>query len=149
MKRAMVQYIALYKLYFTTFCQEHPDQKQKISQLIFEFTKNIENRYPLIINPKHLSLLDDFNESEIFMKMQKFDESLSNQAYVLRNVTFEILLLFTRATQQGKWELHLKSTELMLPYFFAHDQLNYTRLSPAYLAEMYTLQETDPEIWDY
>ena len=37
----------------------------------------------------------------------------------------------------------------MLPYFFAHDQLKYARLSPTYLAEMYTLQETDPEIWDY
>ena len=58
------------------------------------------------------------------MRMQKFDESLSNQAYFLRNVMsmFEILLLCTRATRQGKWELHLKSIELMLPYFFAHDQ---------------------------
>ena len=112
MKRAMeaymVQYIGLYKPYLATFFQEHPDPKQKISQLIFEFTKNIENRYPHIINPKHLSLLDDFNESEIFMKMQ--NESLSNQAYILRNVMsmFDILLLFTRATRQGKWELHFK-----------------------------------------
>ena len=103
------------------------------------------------MNPKHLSLLDGFNEPVIFMKMQKFDESLSNRAYFLRNVMsmFEILLLFTRATRQGKGELHLKFIELMLPYFFAHDQLNYARLSPAYLAEMYTLHETDPEIWDY
>ena len=80
--------------------------------------------------------------------MQKFDESLSNQAYFLRNV-IAALLLCTRAPRQGKWEFHLKSIELMLPYFFTHDQLNYARLSPAYLAEMYTLQETDPEIWDY
>ena len=48
MKRAMdaymVEYIALYKLYVITFFQEHPDLKQKISQLTFEFKKNIENR---------------------------------------------------------------------------------------------------------
>ena len=67
----MVQYIALYKLYLITFFQEHPDLKQKISQLIYEFTKNIENRdlQNSLINPKHLSLLDDFNESEIFAEV--------------------------------------------------------------------------------
>ena len=37
----------------------------------------------------------------------------------------------------------------MVNYFFAHDQINYARLSPAYLATMSQLQESDPDAWRY
>ena len=34
-------------------------------------------------------------------------------------------------------------------YFFAHDQINYARLSPVYLATMSQLQESDPDTCCY
>ena len=38
-----------------------------------------------------------------------------------------ILLRFTRAIREGKWDLYLSSFSEMLPYFAAFDHSNYTR----------------------
>ena len=62
---------------------------------------------------------------------------------------YEVLLLFTRATHQGNWNLHLSSLELMIPYFFVHDLQNYARLMPVYMGQMHALKESDPTIWQY
>ena len=61
----------------------------------------------------------------------------------------EVLLLFTGASRQGLWELHLYSLNKMVNYFFAHDKINYARLSPVYLATMSQLHESDPDTWCY
>ena len=37
----------------------------------------------------------------------------------------------------------------MIPYFFSHDQLNYARYTPLYLATMMELQTTDQMTWNY
>ena len=37
----------------------------------------------------------------------------------------------------------------MLPYCHAHDQYNYGRWGPLYVADMLELQETDKEMWKY
>ena len=62
---------------------------------------------------------------------------------------FEYLLLFIRATRQQIWELHLASLHELVKYFFAFDMLNYARLTPVYLAEILSLKETEPCIWNY
>ena len=56
---------------------------------------------------------------------------------------FEVLLLFIRASREENWELHLSSLELMIPYFFLHDQLHYARFTPLYIAKMMELKEND------
>ena len=61
----------------------------------------------------------------------------------------KVLPLFNRASRQGLWELHLYSLNEIVNYFFAHDQINYARLSPVYLATMSQLQESDPDAWCY
>ena len=61
---------------------------------------------------------------------------------------FQLLFLFIRASRQGLWELHLSSLHEMSKYFFAHDQINYARLVPLYLADMYTLKENDQQTWE-
>ena len=80
------------------------------------------------------SLKELFNESlskmqddGLLKKIKQFDEGLNYQAKFLRNYMkmFEVLLLFIRASREENWELHLASLELMIPYFFSHDQLNY------------------------
>lgn len=59
------------------------------------------------------------------------------------------LLNFIAATRSSDWNLHLAATEEMCVYFHAHDQLNYGRWAPMYLADMLELQEKDPETWKF
>ena len=62
---------------------------------------------------------------------------------------FEVLSLFIRASREENWELHLASLELIIPYFFSHDQLNYARFTPLYIATMMELKENDEMGWQY
>ena len=62
---------------------------------------------------------------------------------------YESLLLFVRASRQGLWKLHLSSLNNLVKYFFAHDQINYARMTPLYLADMHSLQTDDSDSWEY
>ena len=90
----------------------------------------------------------DFLENINFHGLQDmFDKSLTNQAKYFRNFmkVFELLLLFTRATRQQLWELHLSTLHELAKYFFAYDMFNYARMTPVYLSQMYELKEKDSE----
>ena len=52
-----------------------------------------------------------------------------------------ILLLFTRASRDGLWELLLSTFKWMLPYFFRYDHTNYAKWGIVYLAEMNMLPQ--------
>ena len=81
-------------------------------------------------------------ESIDFVSIQlTFDNSLNHQAKFLRNFMkmFE-LLLFIRATQQQIRNLHLVSLHELSKYSFAYDMQNYARLTPVYLAQMFSLK---------
>ena len=58
------------------------------------------------------------------------------------------MLAFIRAVLTGDWSLHLITLEMLTKYFFAHDKINYARMIPVYLAEMSSLNEADPEIYE-
>ena len=58
---------------------------------------------------------------------------------------FEPLLLFTRATPQQDWELHLKTIYEPAKYFFAYDMLNYALMTPVYVSQMYDLKDRENE----
>ena len=95
-----------------------------------------------------VAILQSLNFQEI---QNNFDASLNHEAQFLRIFMrmFEYLLLFIRATRQQMWELHLASLHELVKYFFAFDMQNYARLTPVYLAEMFSLKETDPCKWNY
>ncbi|KAG1650791.1 hypothetical protein GQR58_027738 [Nymphon striatum] len=61
----------------------------------------------------------------------------------------KVLLIFTAATRSADWKLHLSTTEELLHYFHAHDQYNYGRWGPLYVADMLELQLTDLDIWSF
>ena len=46
-------------------------------------------------------------------------------------------------------DLHLASLHEFIKYFFAHDQINYARLSPIYIASMLLLKQPDPSTSEY
>ena len=79
-----------------------------------------------------------------------FDELLKNQARFFRNYmkVFEHLLLFLHATRQQIWTLHLTSLHVLSRYFFAYDMINYARITPVYLAQMFALKEKEEEAWN-
>ena len=62
---------------------------------------------------------------------------------------YEVLLDFVRANHEKNWNLHLTSFDAMIPYFFAHDQINYARHAPLYLATMRKIQTKDIKSWNY
>ena len=62
---------------------------------------------------------------------------------------YELLLLFTRATRQSLWNLHLASLEAMIPYFFVHELQNYARLISEYIAQMRNIKTYEEETWKF
>ena len=86
-----------------------------------------------------------------FQQLQKeFDENLKHQNKFYENyvLLFETLLLFIRAWRQQLWELNLQSLHCLCPYFSVFDMLNYARLTPVYLSQLYQLRNDGPTIWD-
>ena len=59
----------------------------------------------------------------------------------------EILLQFSNATRCGLWHLHLVSLEWLCHFFFRHNRLESAQYIPEYIAKMYNLKKTDPEVW--
>ena len=77
--------------------------------------------------------MEEINLSEL---LSQFDSNLSNQARFHCNYMnlFEVILIFIRTSKEQSWQLHLQNLNLVSPYFFAYDMLNYARMTPVYLA---------------
>ena len=58
----------------------------------------------------------------------------------------ETLLNFIRANREGNWNLHLQSFANMLPWMTVYDHTNYARWGTIYLAEMKSLETSQPII---
>ena len=67
------------------------------------------------------------SEKKFFQTYSDFKNEVTGQLKFYLNFMkmYELLLLFTRATRQSLWDLHLASLEAMIPYFFVHDLQNY------------------------
>ena len=96
-------------------------------------------------------LMRVIESQRIIEKMAEFDAV--HEKHPMFKVTRQYMrmvmemLEFIRAVRTGDWELHLKALEIFTKYFFAHDRLNYARMIPLYLAEMKSLETSDPDIY--
>ena len=61
----------------------------------------------------------------------------------------EAVLMFIRSLRESLWDLLVASLHEFIKYFFAHDQINYARLSPIYIASMLLLKQPDPSTSEY
>ena len=103
------------------------------------------------IERAHQFFISGISSSKVFEKMLEFDTAnYGNPLFVVMrhynvhdngNVCLNI-----RSVQSGNWKLHLITLEQFTKYFFAHDRLNYSRMIPLYLAEMASLEASDPSI---
>ena len=146
----MYLYLALFKLYTDELFRHNQKIPYSVLPLVSSFLLDLETKDKQNIEMKFNSFLEEINQENVFECIQMFDKQLEGQAKFYRNFMFmyEALLLFIRASRQRDWILHLNALHQMIPYFFAHDQLNYARLSPVYLSEMAVVQESEPEIWN-
>ena len=150
----MSMYTALFHLYVEQIMNENPMLEKEVREALIDAVNNIENfrsRESSQLIANH-DLLQEFLDSKNFLEVQaRFDSSLQNIGNFLRNFMkmVENLILFIRASREGNWKLHLASLDSFVKYFFAHDLHNYARYIPIYLAEMCSLEESEPEIWQY
>lgn len=83
----------------------------------------------------------------IFEKTTTFEAANTNNPMlkVMRHYMRMVMemLVFIRAVRTGDWSLHLITLEMFTKYFFA-----YARMIAVYLAEMSSLNEADPEIYE-
>ena len=136
MEAHMVMYLCLHKMYMKEFLTKYPEQENKLQSLISVYLLEFESKdfSNIKIRLQHDDLIEKITEKKIFQSFQQFEDRLNIQPKFLNNhmKMYEVLLLFTRATRQGNWNLHMSSLELMIPYFFVHDLQNYARLMQSY-----------------
>ena len=153
MKRAieahMIIYLALWRVLLDRFFVEFPNESQQMKEQVDGIVNYSLDKITKSSFEKSVTALSA--NGSFFESLKSFDDGLSQQSLYLRKFMkmFELLLQFIRANRQEDWELHLTTLNAMIPYFFAHDQLNYARLSPLYLATTYDLQHNDHESWNY
>ena len=86
------------------------------------------------------------------MKMFKYDtQNNSSPLFVVTRYYMRMVMeMFSliKAVRTGNWQLHLSFLELFTKYFFAHDKINCARMIPVYLAEMASLKDTDPLLYE-
>ena len=93
--------------------------------------------------------------SEFILLYNKYLDHLSNSKGKLSSLWMsyldivEILLNLLRASREGDWELQLSAIGKMIPWCFAHDNLNYTCSLSAYVSEMSHLEEEHLEAFKY
>ena len=146
-------YLSLYKIYLQSFIDTNPQIETDIRCGIIKSVEKLKNyKHQKIANYKmnHKETIDFLENINFHGLQDMFDKSLTNQAKYFRNFmkVFELLLLFTRATRQQLWELHLSTLYELAKYFFAYDMFNYARMTPVYLSQMYELKEKDYETWE-
>ena len=57
------------------------------------------------------------------------------------------MLDFIRAYIFGYWKLHLQTFAKMFPWFRTYDHLNYARWAPVYYADMLSLEQSAPGVY--
>ena len=134
---------ALFNLYQEAFFEQHLELKDDEQQ---KSNKNdVQYCHANLIN-----VIESLDVMDIY-KMSRFDASKCSHPLVkftrqYMQMVME-MMVFIRAVRTGDWNLHLWALETFTKYFFVHDQLNYARMIPLYLAEMSQLKQSDPEIY--
>ena len=99
----------------------------------------------------HISLTEMLSSSKFLNQLIAFCSLFACQAKYLYNFmkVFEILILLIQVSRQNEWNLHLASLNDFCKYFFAHNQLNYARMTPLYLENVTKLKTPHYESWQY
>ena len=86
------------------------------------------------------------NQMEVFDE-RKLTQPVFQAIHAYMQMVLE-MLKYIRSTRTGNWAIPIEASDMFVPFFFAHNKLNYAQMTPLYLADMCNLQRSDPDIWD-
>ena len=155
LKRALdahlTTYQALFDLYMDVFMSENPESKDELLQLALDLRSACAKDDGDEVRRMHNVILVALENAALTRNMTDFDRKHSNsplfsfaKQYMDMIAT---IFIFIRSSREGLWDLHLSSLDSLCKYFFAYDRLNYARMVPLYLADMRSIQTSDPDIW--
>ncbi|MES9882594.1 MAG: hypothetical protein ABW185_17125, partial [Sedimenticola sp.] len=158
MKRGISAHItslqALFDLYVGSFVNTEPDMsdvQEKVASDIKgeynaasyeEMKHGVAEKVGTIMKASGLpAKLENFSQEKMHQPMFAWTKMYMEMILVL--------LQYIRASREGNWLLHLQSLEKFCPYFFSMNRLKYAQCAPEYIAKMYALQTSKPEVWKW
>ena len=139
-----------FTLYTLCSCFEG-ELKQELGRLAKELEEACSTAIHDDVKTAHNNLIDSMNNMGILHKIAEFDAQATSSSMfnVFRQYMTMVLkmMMFNRAVRTTDWDLHVQALEKFTKYFFAHDRLNYARVIPVYLAQMKSLQTSDPDTY--
>lgn len=149
----MVSLQALFILYQKAFLsQQDPLMVEQIKDYAKQLGNACERSTKKEVQQASARMVQGMKTLDVMGKMKTFEKENNKrpefQVFLGYMRMIMEMMLFIRAVRTGDWQQHLTSLQLFTKYFFAHDQLNYARMLPLYLAEMQKLQQSDPEIYE-
>ena len=142
---------ALFSLYLEIFLEGSPDVRRPLEELSMKVGDACKEHTKENIQTAHHSSTKGIQSSEVDKMMSDFDAAnATNPLFtVFRQYTRMVMEMFAfiQAVCSCDWKLHLIALELFTKYFFVHDKICYLRMIPLYLAEMASLESSDPEIY--
>jgi len=100
----------------------------------------------------HSAMLQALVTHDVERKMDIFEHDRNSSPLFVAMCNymsmFMTMNLFIKAMRTGNWELHLSALWAFCKHFFALDMLNYARMIPLYLAEMESLKNDDPLLYE-
>ena len=99
---------------------------------------------------------EDVHDNDVIDCIAKRLDDISKSMKASRTLTLwlpymkmlDILQQFIKAERTGNWQLHLKSTYEILPYFAASGHNLYNKSAYIYLQSMCKLEQTNPEVYE-
>ncbi|KAK3746101.1 hypothetical protein QZH41_015518, partial [Actinostola sp. cb2023] len=151
-KTHMITLQALFTLYLEAFLKNVPELRLSLEHLAREVSDACREGTRATIQRAHQQFVNGISSFRVIEKMSEFDAANnSNPLFVVMRHYMRMVMemfAFIRSVRNADWKLHLITLELFTKYFFSHDRFNYARMIPVYLAEMASLEASDPEIYD-
>ena len=143
---------ALFTLYQEAFFKQHQELHETLQSLAQELCDVCKDGTRTQVKKAHMDMVSAVGYLNILEKMSTFEApNTSNPMFkVMRHYMRMVMemLAFMRAVRTGDSSLHLIALEMFTKYLFAHDKINHARMIPVYLADMSSLKESDPEIYE-
>ena len=142
MEAHLTTMVALYGLLFKELWEDYKDEQTVIEELGKEMNKAFRDGQLELVQELHDKIKKEVEIIDLQKKLCEYEErSKGTKQFILHYISrFETILKHVRDSCQGDWRLHLAAQEELTKYFFAHNQLNYARLSSLYWAEMQELE---------
>ena len=125
LEACFAMYLALYRFYILAFIDSNQEIEKELRRNVVNAITDVSEYNSSktdVIKDSHRSLFEAIETINFAQLQKEFDSQLSNQSRFFRNFMklFELLLLFTRASRDQLWELHLQSLHALCPCFFLH-----------------------------